>query len=294
MKKFIVLIAIIFATGIFFINSVSAENTALVSVFRDGIKFSESVYPYDGGLFISNFGSENMNPRDDENSGYIIYRKNGVNKKIVEGLHKPTGMEVKDNFLFICDETKLLVYNLKNLSEKPRVINFAADDKVVNALTSDGENLYISITNTGRIYKLDIRDPKNLKVPQLWLEIPGANGITYGGGEIFIVSIPADYKTVTAKNVVYRVKNLKNPVAEKFFDVAGLYDGVALSDDLQTLYVSDWLTSSVTAIDIKSKKTRVIYEEKGIGPADIAQNGGKIFIPELVGSRIIEIQVEEK
>ncbi len=90
------------------------------------------------------------------------------------------------------------------------------------------------------------------------------------------------------------MKNLKNPVAEKFFDVAGLYDGVALSDDLQTLYVSDWLTSSVTAIDIKSKKTRVIYEEKGIGPADIAQNGGKIFIPELVGSRIIEIQVEEK
>lgn len=292
MKKFGSFVVSIFAAGLFFINSASAESQALVSIFRDGVKFSESVYPYDGGLFISNYGSENMNPRADENSGYIIYRKDGINKKVAEGLHKPTGLLVKDNLLFVCDETKLLVYNLKNLSETPRVINFAADDKVANALTSDGENLYISITNTGRIYKLDIRDTKNLKAPKLWLEIPGPNGMIYGGGEIFIVSIPADYKSVTSENVVYRVKNLQNPVAEKFFDVAGLYDGVTISDDLKTLYVSDWLTASVTAIDIKSKKSRVIYEEKGIGPADIAQSGGRLFIPELVGSRIIEIQIE--
>ena len=108
------------------------------------------------------------------------------------------------------------------------------------------------------------------------------------------MSIPADYKSVTSENVVYRVRNLKNPVAEKFFDVAGLYDGVTISDDLKTLYVSDWLTASVTAIDVATKKAHVIYTEKGIGPADIAQSGGRLFIPELVGSRVIEIQVEQK
>ena len=292
MKK-IIISAVAFLVGSFFTNFSLAAEKPLVSIFREDVKFSESVLPYNDGLFISNFGSENMSPRADENSGYIIFRKDGVNKKIVEGLHKPTAMEVKDNFLFVCDETRLLVYNLKNLSDVPRIINFADDDKVVNALAQNGDMLYISITNTGRIYSLDISDPKNLKSPQIWLEIPGPNGMTIGNGEMFIASIPSDYKNVTAENVIYRVKNLKNPIAEKFFDVPGLYDGVALSDDLKTLYISDWLTSSVTAINLKSKKSCVIYEEKGIGPADIAQKNGRIFIPELINSRIIEIQVEK-
>lgn len=110
---------------------------------------------------------------------------------------------------------------------------------------------------------------------------------------MFIASILPDYKNVAAENIIYRVRNLKNPVAEKFYDVPGLYDGAALSDDLKTLYISDWKTYSVTAIDIASKKIQVVYEEKGIGSADIAQSGGRLFIPEIVGSRIIEIKLEK-
>ena len=292
MKK---ILAAAFIVGSIFSSQVFAQDKPLVSIVSEDIKFSESVYPYDGGLLISNFGSENMNPRVDENAGYIIFRKDGVNKKIVDGLHKPTAMEVKDNFLFVCDETKLKVFDLKNLDAPAQIVNFAADDKVVNALAQDGNTLYISITNTGRIYSLDISKPARLsKVkPKLWLNVPGPNGLTIGGGEMFIASIPPDYKNVTNENVIYRVKNLKNPVAEKFYNVAGLYDGVALSDDLKTLYISDWLTGSVTAIDIKTKKLHTIYVEKGVGPADIAQKGGTLFIPELVGSRIISVQVDK-
>lgn len=293
MKKKILAAALI--AGSIFSSHAFAQDKPLVSVVREDVKFSESVYPYDGGLFISNFGSESMNPRDDENAGYIIFRKDGVNKKIVEGLHKPTAMAVKDNFLFVCDETKLKIFDLKNLNSPAQIVKFADDDKVVNALAQDGDTLYISITNTGRIYSLDISNParmENVK-PKLWLKVPGPNGLTIGGGEMFIASIPPDYRTVTDENVIYRVGNLKNPVAEKFYNVAGLYDGVAISDDLKTLYISDWLTGSVTAVDVKTKKIRVIYEEKGIGPADIAQEGGTLFIPELVNSRVISIQISE-
>lgn len=289
MKK-IIFLAVIAIIGNFFANFCSAEEKPLVSIFNDEIKFSESVCPYDGGLFISNYGSEKMRPRPDENKGYIIFRKDGVNKKIAEGLHKPTGMAVKNNFLFVCDETRLVVYDLKNLNDEPQIVNFAPEDKVVNALAINGNTLYISITDSGKIYSLDISDPKNLKSPKLWLKIVGPNGMAIGNGEMFIATIPPDYKTVTAENVIYRVKNLQNPIAEKFYDVPGLYDGATLSDDLKILYVSDWLTSSVKAIDVESKKIRVIYEEKGIGPADIAFADGRIFIPELVKSRIIEIQ----
>ena len=269
-----------------------AQAQPLVSVFHEGVHFPESVLPYDGGLFISNFGSEQMTPRADEFKGCIIFRKNGFNKKIVDGLHKPTAMKVKDNFLFVCDETALKVFDLKNLDTAPQVVTFAEDDKVLNALALDGNTLYISVTNSGRIYSLDVSNPSRLSSPKLWLELGGVNGMTIGGGEMFIATIPVDYQTVAKDNVIYRVRNLKKPVAEKFFDVPGLYDGVALSDDKKILYVSDWLTASVIAVDVVTKKFRVVYEEEGIGPADIAQAEGMLFIPDLVNSRVICIRVD--
>ena len=285
MKKIFLVIALLM-----FFNVAQAQ--PLIFVFREGVHFSESVLPHDGGLFISNFGSEQMNPRADEFKGYIIFRKDDTNKKIVDGLHKPTAMKVKDNFLFVCDETALKVFDLKNLEAAPQVVTFAEDDKVLNALALDGNTLYISVTNSGRIYSLDVSKPARLGSPKLWLELGGVNGMTIGGGEMFIATIPVDYRSVTKENVIYRVRNLKKPVAEKFFDLPGLYDGVALSDDRKTLYVSEWSSGSVIAVDVVTKKFRIVYMEEGIGPADIAQAEGMLFIPDLVNSRVICIRVD--
>lgn len=260
MKNLFSLLTILIVCVSFAIQAEATSNP-LVSVIHEDVRFSESALPYDGGLFISNYGSEKMRPRPDENSGYIIFRKDGVNKKIVSGLHKPTGMTVKAGFLFVCDETALKVFNLNELDAKPQIVTFAPDDKVCNALALDGNTLYISVTNSGKIYSLDVSNPARLGNPKLWLELTGPNGMTIGKGEMFIATIPTDYRTVSAENVIYRVRNLQKPVAEKFFDVPGLYDGVTLSDDSKTLYVSDWLTASVTAVDIRTKKSRVIYEE---------------------------------
>ena len=52
------------------------------------------------------------------------------------------------------------------------------------------------------------------------------------------------------------------------------------------------LVSSVSGLDLNTKKVSVIYQEKGIGPADIAFVDGVFFIPELVGSRIISVRVK--
>ena len=187
----------------------------------------------------------------------------------------------------------LKLFNLQNLNSPPKIIKFAPDDEILNDLVCDGDTLYISVTNSGRIYSLDVSDSENIEkiAPNLWLEIVGANGLAIAAGEMFIATIPPDFHSVSPDNVVYRVQDLKNPRDEKFFDVPGLYDGVTLSDDSKTLFISDWLSASVTAIDLVSKKTRLIYQEKGIGPADIAFADGKLFIPELVGSRIISIRL---
>ncbi|MBQ7477620.1 MAG: hypothetical protein IJT01_01780 [Selenomonadaceae bacterium] len=273
----------------------SMDNPPIVSVFHDGIRFPESVYPYDGGVFISNFGSDTMSPRSDENKGYILYRKDGATKTVVPAgiLHKPTAMAVKDGYLFVCDETRLVVYRLDDLMAKPQEISFPPEDKAVNALALDGDALYVSVTNTGRIYSLDVSHPGDMSGirPQKWLAIEGPNGMAAHNGIMYVATIPADYRTVRKEHVIYFVRDFADPKATKFAGEPGLYDGAALSDDGRTLFVSDWKTASVTAIDLQSGKTTVVYEEQGTGPADIAEADGILYIPDLPNSRLIEIRV---
>lgn len=273
-----------------------AAETPLVAVEHEGIQHSESVYPYKGGLFISNVGPQ-MRPEAGKKDGYIFYQKDGQQQLIVKPgiLHSPTAMLVKGHSLFVCDGPVLYVFDLQHPEQMPQQITFASDDKVVNDIAADGNTLYITLTNTGRIYTLDISDPANMaKVkPKLWLTLPGPNGIVIGGDDLYIASIPVDYATVRPENIIYRIRHFReDPVVEKFVNIPGLYDGVALSDDGQTLYISDWRTASVTAVDTHTKKTQVLYQEKGIGPADIAQTGGRLYIPDIVNSRLISLQVK--
>lgn len=274
-----------------------AGEQPLVSVTREGLRFNESVLPHDGGLLIANFGSETMRPRPDERKGYILYRKDGATRTLAaadRGLRMPTGMAVKDGRLFVCDAERLVVFNLKKMEDAPQVVSFAPDDEVLNALALDGDTLYVSVTGTDRIYALDVSDPAHMdKVrPRLWLSLPGPNGMALGKGVLYVVSSPHDYANPTADNVIYRVDNLAEPCAEKLPGGApGVYDGATLSDDGRTLYVSEWQSASVRAVDIASGKTRIIYEEPGIGPADIAQQGGTLYIPDMVGGRVITLRL---
>lgn len=276
-----------------------AEQKPLVSVTREGVRFAESVLPFDGGLLIANFGSEEMRPRPDERRGYILFRKDGETRTLVPAngvLRMPTGMAVKDGRLFVCDAERLAVFDLKRPEDAPQIVAFAPDDEVLNALALDGDTLYVSVTGTDRIYALDVSDPANMdKVrPRLWLSLPGPNGMALGEGVLYVVSSPHDYANPTADNVIYRVTDLDAPRAEKLPNAApGVYDGATLSDDGRTLYVSEWLSASVRALDLASGKTRVIYEEPGIGPADIAQKGGALYIPDMVGGRVITLRLGE-
>lgn len=275
-------------------NTLEAAKRPLVSVFHNGVHFAESVYPYDGGFFFSNFGSDKIQPRPDENKGYIIYRKDGVNKTIVPAngtLHKPTGLLVKDEHLFVCDATRLVVFDLRDLAKEPQIVAFAEDDDSLNALAVDGDTLYISVTNPGRIYTLDISYPENMKntKPKKWIDIVRPNGMAVNDGKLYVVTLPVNHNDKGSEYVVYVMDITDHPKAEVLVNVPGVYDGATFSDDGKTFYFSDWRTASVTALDINTKETRVIYEEEGMGPTDIAQSGGVLYIPDLPNSRIVAL-----
>lgn len=126
-KVLAVTISMIFSALAPLYEAQASSERPLVSVVHEGIRFCESVYPYNGGIYISNFGSEELTPKEGENKGYILYRKDGVTKTVAPAdgtLHQPTSMTVKGDYLFVADKTRLVVYHMTNWEEKPQIVAF--------------------------------------------------------------------------------------------------------------------------------------------------------------------------
>lgn len=246
------------------------------------IYFNESILPYKDGFLIPNYSEEN------KHGGYVLYydEKACELKDFIKPdgiLMYPTGMAIYQDKLFICNKTNVLVYDMNNLSNMPQVILLAEDDTAVNDIVVSGNKLYVTVTNTSRIYEID---PKTLKA-QKWLDMPTPNGIAAYGNSLYVVSIPADYANVKAENVVYVIKNKNNPIAEKLNNTPGLYDGAAIAEDGRTLYVSDWQSASVKAVDTVTGQEKTIYTEENLSPADIALDKNRILIPDILKNRVI-------
>lgn len=265
-------------------------------IVTDKIRFCESTLPLGNNLLIANFGTEQLNPLNQEGKGYILSYSGNETAVLIPAdgnLSAPKGMYNTGDYLFICDVNKVVVYNLKKIDEAPQIIQFPADDMFVNDLAAHGNTLYVSVTNTGRIYSLDISDLAGMsKVkPVLYTAVTGANGIIVDGNTMYVASYPAD-GTTTPENVIYYIPDLNKPIPEKFITEAGQYDGIALSADKQTLYVTNWLPAGVAKINMTSKKIEYIsLDEKVVGPADISLVNTVLYIPDLPNSRVIVVSL---
>ena len=91
-----------------------------------------------------------------------------------------------------------------------------------------GNTLYVTVTNTGSIYSLDVTRPYAIDTASLkpYVTIPGANGIAIRGDTMYVASYPPDGVT-TPDNAIYCIENISAPVATKLFDRPGQYDGLA-------------------------------------------------------------------
>lgn len=268
------------------------QEPVTVMVINEDMRFCESTYPYKGGLLIANFGTEELNPLNNEGKGYILYYKDGKTTTLIPAdgnLSGPKGMFEKDGYLFICDVNKIVVYNLNVLSDAPQVVKLPEGNLFVNDLAADDNTLYASVTNTGRIYSIDITNLADMDkvVPAQWCDVPGPNGLVVDDNSMYIASYPADGETTDA-NVVYYIADLKQPKPEKFIAEAGQYDGLALSADKKTLYVSNWAPAGVYAIDMETKAiTPLDLKVPVAGAADMSLVDGSLYIPDLPNSQVI-------
>ena len=251
------------------------------------IKYNESLLPYKGSILISNMGSL----LSTDKKGYILYHKNGKSDIFIPTgiLNKPTAMAVYKNKLYICDRDRIWRYNLKNLNEKPLCIKLNPYDKEANDICIKDGVLYITVTNSDRVYKLDLKQ-KELK-PELWLNMPSPNGIAIKNKKVYISSITKDYMNVKDENVVYLIDDINNPKITRLNKTPSLYDGIAVSKDGKIIYVSDWKTSSIIAID-KEGSEKIIYTKKGVTSADITLVGDKLLIPNMQNHNVIILNLK--
>lgn len=264
-----------------------------LKIVNEGLRFCESTYPYDDGILIANFGTEQLNPLNNEGKGYIVHYKDGKSNVIIPtdgNLSAPKGMFVRDSHLYVCDVNKVVVYNLKDIKKRPVVVAFPEGNLFVNDLVAEGNWLYASVTNTGKIFRIDISRPDAPGKPEEWAEVAGPNGLLMHNGKMYVASYPADGVTKD-ENVVYCIADLQHPVPQRVTEISGQYDGIALAAD-GNIYITNWTPAQLARLNLADgtiAPLKISLAETLVGPADITVSDGKIYIPDLPNSRVIII-----
>ena len=136
-------------------------------VLTRNLQICNSVCPYQDGLLITNWGTDSIDPLNREGKGYIAFHKEGVTSILISAdgtLSAPKGMAVKDDYLFVADVNKVVVYNLNETSDQPQVISFPEGNDFVSDVAIVGNVLLAAVTNTSSIYALDISNLAHIDV----------------------------------------------------------------------------------------------------------------------------------
>lgn len=289
MKKILILSVCAMAT-------VACTTKNKVREITENLRFCESTLPYNGGLLISNFGGDQLNPLNTDGKGYIAFLKDDSVSVFIPPsgiLSAPKGLEIKGNSLFIADVNKVVVYDLDSLSILPQIITFPVEDVFVNALAIDGDTMYVTVTNTGRVYTLDVSDVSNVSAvsPVLFAEVVGANGIVADGDNLYVASYPAD-DVVTDENTIYMLtKGVDGVVKKKLIERPGQYDGLVLSKDKKHLFFTSWLGGEIGKIALETGNVDLFVNDIApTGPADMSLYGDDMLaVPDLPNSRVLMI-----
>ena len=281
----------------------AGSGKAEVYTVTEHIRFNEGTLPLKhGGILLSNFGTETFDPLNKEGKGYIVllHKETKVLFPATGALNAPKGMAVKDDCLFVADVGCVVVYNMKQPEQRPVKIAFPEGELFVNDIVALGDFLLVSVTNTGHLYSIDVKDcgtiwsaqrPKPKKVA----DIPGANGLAEHEGTLYVASYdpnenPGEQNVIYAVDMTVPGSKPLNLIGSRY----GQYDGVAVSPDGSKLYFSNWKNAEGKAevgyIDLTpNKKNAVTVLDVGVelqGPADICISDGYLFIPDLPANKL--------
>lgn len=266
-------------------------------VFDQTLRYCEGTVAYRNMILVSNFGTETFDPINTQGKGYISAIEGDEISVLIPAengwLSAPKGMAVLNHHLFVADVGRVVVFNLKKPKLQPRVVKLTDEDLMVNDVVVMGSLVLVSVTNTGRIYAIDATQIDQLGTASVVGRVPGANGMVLGDGYLYVASFNPDSKP-GPENVIYvcpvgsgsltfkpLIKNL----------TPGLYDGVAIGDEGQRLYFTNWAGANGGVISSYkldgSEPVRTIdFGIKFEGPAGISIVGQQLYLPDLLTSKV--------
>ena len=274
---------------------VSSEKTVGGFVHVESVAYD----PATKVLYASEFGTQKLDPALKDGNGRIV--KLDLDGKVLEqkflpavgaqALHKPKGIWVKGNRLWVTDIDAVWVFDLKTKKGRKLALpeaKFANDPAVM------GKALYVSDNRTDKVFRIDPADFLTAKSePQVTTVLDGKgvlpNGIYPGSdGRLLIGGF-----SPSKPNPVYALsrKGELKPFSDPIGNIDGLYqmkDGSVLGTDWKSGSLFQW-----------SRKGGMVKLATGFkGPADFCVIPGKggytVVVPDLVQGNIRLVQLTAK
>ena len=260
-----------------------------------GFNHIESVASDGKFLYVADIGAE-LKPTAIDGDGRIakLDRKGKILEPnfVKEPLNAPKGLAVYKDILFLNDINRIVAINLEN-GNKLYEINFGDATKFLNDIAIwDKNTLYVSATDTNKLYKVDLTS-KSFTEVKLNTTISGINGLhcSEKSSKLYVNGFGSDNQP----NGVFGCINLKDNSFEQITTITGYYDGMFVKNDI--LYVSNWMAFEkkgfLLSIDLNSKKVaRVNLSELIAGPADFILENNQLIIPAMLTGELLFFPID--
>lgn len=241
--------------------------------------------PAKGLVYVANMDCNIGEYWTDDGKGYLsilgedhsIATERWVDSQPTALIHEPKGMCLLGEHLYFNDNTRLMRCTLSG--ENVEVV--ASDFKKANDLASDGENVWLSDTEAGKIFCISPDGNKReIKAPA------AVNGITFSGDKMFGVSWDL--------HEIYELdpSGDKAPVAFGLAEHFTNLDGIEVLED-RTFIVSDFMGNKVCAVSPDRASVRILAELTT--PADIGLNrkDGLLYVPQLTQDKVAVYRIKQ-
>ncbi len=221
----------------------------------------------------------------DDGKGYLsilgkdhrIATERWVDSQPAALIHEPKGMCLLGGSLYFNDNTRLMRCTVSG--ENVEVV--ASDFKKANDLATDGESVWLSDTDAGKIFCVSPNgDTREIKAPA------AVNGITFFGDKMFGVSWDL--------HEIYELdpSGEKAPVAFGLAEHFTNLDGIEVVED-GTFIVSDFMGNKVCAIS--PDRTSVTTLAELDTPADIGLDraNGLLYVPQLTQDKVAVYRLQK-
>jgi len=250
---------------------------------------------YNGGVLISNWNQSDYamsyNKLSKKN-GFISYFKDGKNKVLIKkgNLILPTAMAVKDDYLFVADLNRIVVFDLKNPKNQIDEFVFSQEEILISDLLIFYDVLFIPVRNLNQIYVLNISNPKNINRSSLmpYLDIQSPSALLVADYHLFIATNSYDEKFID-ENSIFMVEDMNNPNPQKLTHHSTLYQAMTFSADGTQILFADYAnhgqigTFTFATGEISYQK----ISDKNSCFTDLLMLDNKLYINDIINRKVI-------